>query len=612
MGVVYLAADPDGRSVAIKLVHAFLSGNPEFSARFRSEVERARQVPSFCTAEVLDADLEHEPPYLVVEYVDGPSLFEVVQERGPLTVSNLHSVAVGVATALTGIHGAGVIHRDLKPQNVLLAPGTPKVIDFGIARAFEASSSYTRTGHMVGTVSYMAPERFSAEPGTPLTPAMDIFSWGCVVAYAGTGQTPFHGDSPEATAARILTQPPHLGDLPEPLRGLVELAVVKNPADRPTARELLNMLVSGDPTAPTRTIRPRPPGLPPAIAALLPELPARRPAAPADRPARSRSTGMRNDLSDLVDPSGPEPRPLPMSSPDRNSPDRNSSDRSSSGHSASGHSASGHSSGSRSHGLPSRRRPPGRLLRGPVRGSRWLVPATVLAVAVVITAGVWLGRGLTSANADGTQTGASSPASASARTLSSVVEPSGGTIIFRDSLTTQGIWNDDKTGSGAGQCVVRGKLRVALTDRVEDGVHRCSGPTRDVQGDFGVTVTTTLESPAACAAIWFHWADQNGQVLRVCRTGIALDADAPDDHGPLGTFRAGTPVEVNEPMVLHLVVRNGAVQLWRDGVYAGSVPLPETLPHTGRILIGVSEKSGDAPPPYTVTFADLEIRTLGG
>jgi eukaryotic-like serine/threonine-protein kinase len=594
MGVVYLAADPDGRYVAIKLVHAALSGNPEFRARFRSEVERARQVPSFCTAEVLDADLEHEPPYLVVEFVDGPSLFEVVQERGPLTLSNLYSVAVGVATALTGIHGAGVIHRDLKPQNVLLAPGTPKVIDFGIARAFEASSSYTRTGHMVGTVSYMAPERFSAPPGTPLTPAMDIFSWGCIVAYAGTGQTPFHGDSPEATAGRILTQPPHLGDLPEPLRTVVEAAVVKNPADRPTAKELLNMLVSGGAVGIARPPRRRPSGLPPAIAALLPESapPAPRPETeaqpePVPRPEPARSGGHRKDLSDLVESSGSrpaEPHPLPMSSPGRGA------------------------------GMPSRRRP-GRLLRGPIRTSRWLIPATVLAVAIVITGGVWLGRGLTDANADGGTPAGSRPTSASAsghpRTLSTVAEPAGGTIIYRDSLATQGVWSDDRSGSGAGRCLVRGTLRAELTDRIENGLHRCSGPTRDVRGDFGVTVTTKIESATACAAIWFHWADQNGQMLRVCESGISLEVDSPDDHGVLGKYRAEPPIELNKPTVLHLVARNGAVQLWRDGGYAGSVPLPVTLPSTGRILIGVSEKSGDAPPPYSVTFADLEIRALG-
>lgn len=260
MGVVYLATDRDDELVAVKLVHATLVGDPEFRGRFRSEVERARQVPSFCTAEVLDADLDHNPPYLVVEYVDGPSLAEVVEESGPLRSAALHSLAVGVATALTGIHGAGVIHRDLKPGNVLLAPGSPKVIDFGIARAFEATSQHTRTDQMVGTVAYMAPERFSSEPGTPLTAAADVFAWGCVVAYAGTGRTPFHGDSPPATAARILTQPPHLGVLPEPLRGLVELSLSKHPEERPTAASCwICCSASGSPSAGARRGSRRPP-----------------------------------------------------------------------------------------------------------------------------------------------------------------------------------------------------------------------------------------------------------------------------------------------------------------------------------------------------------------
>ncbi|MBE1488244.1 serine/threonine-protein kinase [Plantactinospora soyae] len=213
MGVVYLADSDDGGYVAIKLIHPTLTTDPEFSGRFRSEVERARQVPSFCTAEFLDADLDHDPPYLVVEYIDGPSLDEVVAERGPLRGGALHSLAVGVATALAGIHGAGIIHRDLKPDNILLPPGSPKVIDFGIARPFEATSQHTRTDVMVGTVAYMAPERFSDGPETPVTAAADVFAWGCVIGFAGTGRTPFRGDSPSATAARILTQPPRLDGL---------------------------------------------------------------------------------------------------------------------------------------------------------------------------------------------------------------------------------------------------------------------------------------------------------------------------------------------------------------------------------------------------------------
>ncbi|MEU8422296.1 serine/threonine-protein kinase [Micromonospora sp. NPDC048835] len=250
MGSVFLARSPQGRRVAVKVVRAELSHDEEFRGRFRSEVNRARQVPPFCTAEVLDADPDHDPPYLVVEYVEGPSLAQVVREQGPLGAAQLHSIAVGVATALTAIHGAGVIHRDLKPANVLVAPGGIKVIDFGIARAFEATSQHTRTNQMVGTVSYMAPERFDGASGGPVGPAADIFAWGAVVVHAATGRNPFVGDSATATAMRILTQPPDLTGLGGPLRDLVSRALDKDPAARPTARELLDeLLTAGYPGA---------------------------------------------------------------------------------------------------------------------------------------------------------------------------------------------------------------------------------------------------------------------------------------------------------------------------------------------------------------------------
>ncbi|WP_433314273.1 serine/threonine protein kinase [Micromonospora sp. CA-269861] len=244
MGTVFLARSPQGRRVAVKVVRPELSHDEEFRGRFRSEVNRARQVPPFCTAEVLDADPDHDPPYLVVEYVEGPSLAQVVREQGPLGAAQLHSIAVGVATALTAIHGAGVIHRDLKPANVLIAPGGIKVIDFGIARAFEATSQHTRTNQMVGTVSYMAPERFDTASGRPVGPAADIFAWGALVAHAATGRNPFGGDSATATAMRILTQPPDLTGLGGPMRELVSRALEKDPAARPTARELLDGLLT--------------------------------------------------------------------------------------------------------------------------------------------------------------------------------------------------------------------------------------------------------------------------------------------------------------------------------------------------------------------------------
>ena len=247
MGSVYLAEAADHSTVALKVIRTDLAEEPEFRRRFRSEVIRAQQVPPFCTAEVLDADPDHDTPYLVVEYVDGPSLSEVVTERGPLTQANLYGLAIGVATALTAIHGAGVIHRDLKPSNVLLAPGTPKVIDFGIARATEGPDGETRTDQLMGTVAYMAPERLDPAVDGTLTPAADIFAWGAVVTYAATGHVPFVGDTSPATAIAILTQKPNLDGVSEPLRALVRRALAKKPASRPTARELLDELLSNAP-----------------------------------------------------------------------------------------------------------------------------------------------------------------------------------------------------------------------------------------------------------------------------------------------------------------------------------------------------------------------------
>ncbi|MFG1606798.1 serine/threonine-protein kinase [Actinoplanes sp. NPDC049265] len=256
MGSVYLGRGPGGRLAAVKVIRSEYASDPRFRGRFRSEVNRARQVPHFCTAEVIDADPDHPTPYLIVEYVDGPSLSQVIADQGPLAAGNLHSVAVGVATALAAIHGAGVIHRDLKPANVLFALGTPKVIDFGIARAFEATSQHTRTDQMVGTVAYMAPERFDTDHHTPVGPAADVFAWGIVVAYAGTGRTPFQADSPAATAARILTQQPNLDGLPAALQHVVARALAKDPVERPTAHELLDLLLDVDPAETTQVVRP--------------------------------------------------------------------------------------------------------------------------------------------------------------------------------------------------------------------------------------------------------------------------------------------------------------------------------------------------------------------
>jgi WD40 repeat protein len=250
MGTVYLARARDGRRVALKVIKPENSRDAEFRARFRSEVEKARRVPPFCTAEVLDADPDHDTPYLVVEYVDGASLAEVVRDQGPLSAATVHGVAIGVATALVAIHGAGIIHRDLKPANVLFALGTPKVIDFGIAQPTIPTSQHTRPDLVVGTLAYMAPERFDTDRRRPLTPAADVFAWGVVVTYAATGHLPFAGDSPAATAGMILIQPPDLDGLTGGLRDLVASALEKDPARRPTAAELLDLLLTAVPVDP--------------------------------------------------------------------------------------------------------------------------------------------------------------------------------------------------------------------------------------------------------------------------------------------------------------------------------------------------------------------------
>ena len=238
MGIVYLAETPSDRLVAIKVIRAELTDDPVFLARFRQEVHAASRVAGFCTARVLDADLEAERPWFVTEYVDGPTLHQAVTQDGPLADARLSTFAIGVAEALDAIHEAGVVHRDLKPSNVLLARSAPKVIDFGIARARNAAS-LTQTGKLIGTVNWLAPEQLRHNA----SPLSDVFAWGGLVAFAATGRTPFGSGPPEAIVHRILHEPPDLGGLAGDLRGVVESAMCKQPDERPSARALLARLL---------------------------------------------------------------------------------------------------------------------------------------------------------------------------------------------------------------------------------------------------------------------------------------------------------------------------------------------------------------------------------
>jgi hypothetical protein len=314
MGVVYLGENQAGGRVAIKVIHPHLASHEEFHDRFRSEVELARKVARFSTAPILDSDTDANPPYIVTEFIDGPTLSAVVSQQGPLSGSQLHALGVGMASALTAIHGVGIVHRDLKPANVLLSRFGPRVIDFGIARAADAVSGFTRTGQYIGSPSYMAPEQFRGEP---IGAAADIFAWGAVMAYAGTGRQPF-GKSTEAVLYRVVYGEADMEGLDPQLADLVRRTLSKYPAERPTAQQLLDTLVHDQaggrtsagpvPSAPAPVL---PAGLAPA-----PVLPAPVAPAPVAPPAVvSTPPAQRPVLS-----SPPTPRPGLGTGPPRSAP----------------------------------------------------------------------------------------------------------------------------------------------------------------------------------------------------------------------------------------------------------------------------------------------------
>jgi predicted Ser/Thr protein kinase len=236
-GTVYLGRKPGGDPVAVKLLRAEWTREPMARARFAREVAAAERVAPFCTARILDARLEGDEPFVVSEFIDGPSLHDVVTAGGPLAGSALERLAVGTATALSAIHQAGVIHRDFKPGNVLMGPDGPRVIDFGIARSVDAT---TVTSQLFGTPGYMAPEVVRGEPAGP--PA-DVFAWAATIAFAATGQSPFHAPNMAAIVHQLTQGEPDLGALTGPLRGVVAGCLAKDPRARPTAVDLLMLLL---------------------------------------------------------------------------------------------------------------------------------------------------------------------------------------------------------------------------------------------------------------------------------------------------------------------------------------------------------------------------------
>lgn len=238
MGRVYLGFSPGGRAVAIKVVHPGLARDPEFLQRFGREVASARAVSGVYTAPVVASGLHDDPPWMATAFVPGPPLSDVVTRLGPLPEAAAWRLAAGLAEALRAVHDASLVHRDLKPSNVLMAPDGPHVIDFGISRAFEGTV-LTSTGTVVGTPGYMSPEQ--AE-GQTAGPPSDVFSLGCVLAYAATGSAPFGAGSAASVLYRVVTAEPDLRPVPERLRQVIAACLSKRPAERTGLSQLSAMI----------------------------------------------------------------------------------------------------------------------------------------------------------------------------------------------------------------------------------------------------------------------------------------------------------------------------------------------------------------------------------
>ena len=244
MGVVHLARSPrDGERVALKVLRPHIVGDDEARARLAREVSSLSRVRSPWVAEIVDSDPWGDIPFVATRYVPGPSLHDLVKDDGPLNVADLRFLARGLAEGIASVHGVGVLHRDVKPSNVLVEGRTPILIDFGLARVAD-DPKLTHTGWLLGTPGYLAPEILHGEDATT---ASDVHSWGATIAFAGTGRSPFGRGPSMAIMDRVRRGQHDLVGLPEDLRGIVAAALEPDPRRRPSLAQVLDWLDGGGP-----------------------------------------------------------------------------------------------------------------------------------------------------------------------------------------------------------------------------------------------------------------------------------------------------------------------------------------------------------------------------
>jgi serine/threonine protein kinase len=349
MGRVYLGYSPGGRPVAVKVVHPELARDPEFMQRFRREVAAAQTVSDAYTAAVVGSGPEDSPPWLATTFVPGPPLADLVDKAGPLPDEAVWRLAGGLAEALQAIHAQGLIHRDLKPGNILIAADGPRVIDFGISRT-TSGTVVTATQMAIGTPAYMSPEQAQ---GFPVGPSSDIFSLGSVLAFAATGVSPFGGGEAFSIGFRVVHGEPDLTRVPAALRPLIDACMAKDPDARPALTQLVRSVGAGSAAYPGVT-----PGKfwPDQVSAVLesrtftPALPP-----PTAAPPPSPATHVVQPATQAVlQPGQYAPRPEPRTPPAY---------------------------------TPAAQKPPDSAAVARRRGPRWLLPV-VLGVAVLVAAGI--------------------------------------------------------------------------------------------------------------------------------------------------------------------------------------------------------------------------------